>query len=167
MGTKFIRNTDDATIVCRITSDKNKIFNFRAKKFDKRNNIVLSNGFTEVTDEDIELLAAESKTYNSYIRLGKLSIVDSLPQESMSVEQLIITLKNENASLKKELSKKVELLDSSAMVDTLKATVAQLSEEINELRESLEEKNKMIAALDLQIAGKTSKKNNNKEAEKE
>ena len=66
MGSKYIRNTDDATIVCKIPSDKNKVFIFKPKKIDKRNNILLSNGFTEVSEEDLELLRKESSTFMYY-----------------------------------------------------------------------------------------------------
>lgn len=104
MGSKYIRNTDDATIVCKIPSDKNKVFIFKPKKIDKRNNILLSNGFTEVSEEDLELLRKESSTFMYYENAGRLTLTDDLPEEAMSPEQLINSLREENERLRTELA---------------------------------------------------------------
>jgi hypothetical protein len=107
MGSKYIRNTDDATIVCKIPSDKNKVFIFKPKKIDKRNNILLSNGFTEVSEEDLELLRKESSTFMYYENAGRLTLTDDLPEEAMSPEQLINSLREENERLRTELAETV------------------------------------------------------------
>ena len=157
MGIKYIRNVDDAMIVCRIASDKNKVFRFPAKKFDKRNNVVISNGFTEVSDEDVALLETESSVFTYYASKGKLILTDNLPHESMSTEQLIMALKSENSMLKKELK-----AAQAGSNDSEK--VKDLQEEIEKLKAELGEKTKTISALDAQLAEK--KSNKNKAAEK-
>jgi chromosome segregation ATPase len=158
MGIKFIRNTDDATIVCKISSDKNKSFVFRNRKFDKRNNVVLSNGYTEVTDDDLLLLQKESSTFNTYMKMNKLSIVDGLPQEAMSTEQLVMSLKTENANLKKLIkelqsssSEKPSEENQKALQDALTA-IEKLQIELQEISDKAEEQERMIEALDAQLA---------------
>ena len=143
MSIKYLRNTDDATIVCRIPSDKNKSFVFRAKKVDKRNNIVISNGYSEISEEDLELLRKESSTFQYYEAAGKLSLVDSLPQEAMSVEQLVMTLKSENELLKQQIAE-----GSGATSEEVK----ELQEKLKAAEEKIEEQAKMIDALDTQLA---------------
>ena len=128
MGSKFIRNTDDATIICRITSNKDKVFVFRTKKFDKRNNVLLSNGYTEVSDEDLALLQAESSAFISYSAKGKLTVADNLPMESMSVDQLVTTLKSEVASLKASLKAAQSGTDTDALQNQLDAMTTELAE---------------------------------------
>lgn len=137
MGIKYIRNTDDATIVCRITSDKNRSFIFKPKKIDKRTGLVATNGFTEVSDEDVELLKEESNTFQFYEKKNKLSVVSTLPYESMTTEQLVVVLRNEIADLKKQLKEK------PAKADTSKAS-SDLKKEIAELKAALEEKDAEI-----------------------
>ena len=150
MGLKYIKNTDDATIVCKLRSDKNRQFKFPAKKFDRRNNVTISNGYTEISDEEIELLKEDSQAFAYYTKLGRLSIVDSLPFESMSTEQLITALKTENAALKKQLKE---------------ADKSDLQTEIAELKEVIASQEKTIEALDTQLAGKKAEKKKVKEEE--
>jgi NhaP-type Na+/H+ and K+/H+ antiporter len=172
MGIKYIRNVDDAMIVCRIASDKNKVFRFPAKKFDKRNNVIISNGFTEVSDEDVALLETESSVFTYYASKGKLILTDNLPHESMSTEQLIMALKSENSMLKKEL-KQIKDNGASMSLETSKAYMTKINElhaeltekhkkyteEIKKLKAELDEKTKTISALDVQLAEKKSNKN--------
>lgn len=140
MGSKYIRNTDDATIVCKIPSDKNKSFVFPSRKVDKRNNIILSNGYSEISEEDLELLRAESSTFQFYEKAGKLSLVDELPQDAMSPEQLVMSLRTENELLKQKLAE-----GSSEDIKALK-------EQLDAANAKIEEQEKMIDALDAQLA---------------
>jgi hypothetical protein len=135
MSMKYVKNTGDATIVCRITSDKEKVFTFRGKKIDKRNNIVLANGYTEIDDADLAILKAESHAFNYYEKLGKLKLVDSLPQDSMSPEQLIISLKSENSSLKQQLA------DKEVIIKALDAQLQELTVEKKEVKKKQPKEN--------------------------
>jgi hypothetical protein len=138
MSIKFIRNTDDATIVCKIPSDKNKSFVFRTKKVDRKNNVILSNGFTEITEDEIALLRSESKTFTFYEAKGRLTVMDNLPLDSMSSEQLISSLRAENAALKKQV---IEVAKASTVVDSaeMKRLVESQAVEIKNLTEQLSE----------------------------
>jgi len=136
MGIKYIRNTDDATIVCRITSDRKKVFVFPMHKINKRENTVVSNGFTAISEEDLALLKAESSTFQFYEKSGKLTLADELPQESMSPEQLIAVLRDEIDMLKAEISALKEGGESAE----LKEALAKISDQ-----------DKMIEALDAQL----------------
>ena len=157
MALKYIKNTDDATIVCKISSDKKKVFFFRPKKFDKRNNVLVSNGFTEVEESDLELLKAESKTFNYYFDRKKLEVLDTLPHESMSSEQLIISLKSEVASLKKQIASGGSGSDEKlkAKVDEQAAEIESLKKELAEIEEKylkeLEASQDIITALTEQL----------------
>ena len=155
MGNKFIKNTDNATVVCRLSSDKNRSFAFPNKKFDKRNNIIISNGYTEISEEDIKLLQEQSKTFNYYISNGKLEIVDRMPYDSMSADQLISVLKAENAELKRML-KEAQKGDTDALAE-LEAKVVEQNRKIKEQEDALAEKDKTIKALDVQLADKKAK----------
>ena len=152
MSNKYIKNTDNATVVCRLTSDKNRSFAFPNKKFDKRNNIIISNGYTEISEEDIKLLQEQSKTFNYYISNGKLEIVDRMPYDSMSADQLISVLKAENAELKRML-KEAQKGDTDALAE-LEAKVVEQNRKIKEQEDALAEKDKTIKALDVQLADK-------------
>ena len=158
MGTKYIKNTDDATIICKIPSDKTKVFVFRKKQFDKRNNILISNGFTEISDEDMTLLEKESNTFKYYMNNGKLSIADSLPQDAMSSDQLIASLRAEIAALKRQSAGG----DSSAEVEQLKQEIIALEEK--HLKE-VEEMQNMIDELTSQLAEETVVEDGDKEDE--
>ena len=157
MALKYIKNTDDATIVCKIPSDKKKVFFFRPKKIDKRNNIVVSNGFTEIEEDDLALLKAESKTFNYYFERKKLEVLDNLPHESMTSEQLIISLKSEVASLKKQIASggsgsdenlKAKVSEQAAEIESLKKEIAEIEEKyLKELSDSQD----IIAALTEQL----------------
>lgn len=129
MGSKYIRNTDDATIVCKIPSDKNKVFIFKPKKIDKRNNILLSNGFTEVSEEDLELLRKESSTFMYYENAGRLSLTDDLPEEAMSPEQLINSLREENERLRTELAENSSTGDQAEAQKALQNALAEIEEQ--------------------------------------
>ena len=155
MSNKYIKNTDNATVVCRLTSDKNRSFAFPNKKFDKRNNIIISNGYTEISEEDIKLLQEQSKTFNYYISNGKLEIVDRMPYDSMSADQLISVLKAENAELKRML-KEAQKGDTDALAE-LEAKVVEQNRKIKEQEDALAEKDKTIKALDVQLADKKAK----------
>ena len=135
MDTLYVRNTDDATIICRLPSDKKKVFVFKSKKIDKRNNVVLSNGFTEVSEADLKLLRDESSTFQYYEKLQKIAIVDTLPLESMSTDQLVASLRNENAKLKMELAKdeKPELEKALAKIEEQKKDIEILEEQVSNL----------------------------------
>jgi len=170
MAIKYVKNTDDATIICRIASDKKRKFVFNAKKMNKNDGTVLSNGYTEVSDEDLAILKEESTTFNYYVKLKKITVVDNLPFESMSVEQLVIALRAENALLKKASGKgssaKVvkELNDLKAENDELKEVIAKQAgelasmdssdenaEELAEALTKIAEQEKVIEALDSQL----------------
>ena len=129
MGSKYIRNTDDATIVCKIPSDKNKVFIFKPKKIDKRNNILLSNGFTEVSEEDLELLRKESSTFMYYENAGRLTLTDDLPEEAMSPEQLINSLREENERLRTELAENSSTGDQAETQKALQNALAEIEEQ--------------------------------------
>ena len=129
MGSKYIRNTDDATIVCKIPSDKNKVFIFKPKKIDKRNNILLSNGFTEVSEEDLELLRKESSTFMYYENAGRLTLTDDLPEEAMSPEQLINSLREENERLRTELVENSSTGDQAEAQKALQNALAEIEEQ--------------------------------------
>lgn len=129
MGSKYIRNTDDATIVCKIPSDKNKVFIFKPKKIDKRNNILLSNGFTEVSEEDLELLRKESSTFMYYENAGRLTLTDDLPEEAMSPEQLINSLREENERLRTELAENSSTGDQAEAQKALQNALAEIEEQ--------------------------------------
>ena len=163
MSNKYIKNTDNATVVCRLTSDKNRSFAFPNKKFDKRNNIIISNGYTEISEEDIKLLQEQSKTFNYYISNGKLEIVDRMPYDSMSADQLISVLKAENAELKRML-KEAQKGDTDALAE-LEAKVVEQNRKIKEQEDALAEKDKTIKALDVQLAEKAAKKEAKKDKE--
>ena len=137
MGLKYIRNTDDATIVCRLASDKHRTFIFKPKKLDKRAGTVITNGFTEITDEDIALLREESSTFRFYESKNKLHVVSTLPLESMTSEQVIVVLRNEIADLKKQLKAKPDAGSEGAdktLVKELEALKAELSEKDEEIQ---------------------------------
>ena len=155
MSNKYIKNTDNATVVCRLTFDKNRSFAFPNKKFDKGNNIIISNGYTEISEEDIKLLQEQSKTFNYYISNGKLEIVDRMPYDSMSADQLISVLKAENAELKRML-KEAQKGDTDALAE-LEAKVVEQNRKIKEQEDALAEKDKTIKALDVQLADKKAK----------
>ena len=158
MGIKYVRNTDDATIVCKIPSDKNKTFIFRPKKIDKRNNIVLSNGFTEITEEDLELLRKESSTFMYYEKAKKLTLADKLPYEAMSSEQLISILRNENEQLKLQLAADKDttaLTEAQNALQNALMEIEKLTGELKEASEKAEEQERMIAGLDEQLAAVT------------
>ena len=155
MRNKYIKNTDDATIVCKLDSDKNKAFIFPNKKFDKRNNVIVSNGYTEISEEDIKLLQEKSKVFVYYIDNGKLEIVDRMPYDSMNTDQLISVLKAENAELKRML-KEAQKGDTDALAE-LEAKVVEQNRKIKEQEDALKEKDKTIKALDVQLADKKSK----------
>ena len=129
MGSKYIRNTDDATIVCKIPSDKNKVFIFKPKKIDKRNNILLSNGFTEVSEEDLELLRKESSTFMYYENAVRLTLTDDLPEEAMSPEQLINSLREENERLRTELAENSSTGDQAEAQKALQNALAEIEEQ--------------------------------------
>ena len=155
MGIKYIRNTDDATIVCKIPSDKNKAYIFRPKKVDKRNSIILSNGYTEISDEDIAILRAESSTFKFYENAGKLTVGDNLPQESMSPEQLVAALKNENAILKRQLKEVQSNSSSEGDQTALQDALAKIEEQEKALvaaHEEIADQKRMIEGLDEQLA---------------
>lgn len=143
MGSKYIRNTDDATIVCKIPSDKNKVFIFKPKKIDKKNNILLSNGFTEVSEEDLELLRKESSTFMYYENAGRLTLTDDLPEEAMSPEQLINSLREENERLRTELAENSSTGDQAEAQKALQNALAEIEEQKKTI-EVLEEQ--LIAA---------------------
>lgn len=142
MGTKFIRNTDDATIICKIATEAQKAagldttFVFRNKKYDRSNNTLLSNGYTEISDEDLALLEKESSTYKYYVSIGRLTIVEDLPIEAMTPDQMLIALQSENARLKQELIEKGgSKNDSAEHVEKQQLEIEQLKQEIVALEE--------------------------------
>ena len=165
MGSKYIKNTDNATLVCKIPSDKNKSFVFPVKKFDKRNGVLAHNGITEISDEDLALLRNESKAFKYYENNASLSVMDNLPYESMSAEQLISTLKAENAALKK-MMKEAQHGDAEAL-SLLEAKVVEQNNRIKYLEKQLEEKETIIKALDLQLAEKSKKAEKSEKDKKE
>ena len=186
MGSKYIKNTENATLVCRLASDKNRVFIFPNKKFDKVSNTIKSNGYTEISEEDIKLLQEQSKSFNYYIEKGGLSIVDNMPYDSMNADQLISVLKAENAELKKmlkeaqkgdstafnELVDKVSEQDKkiSELKDKLKDTEETLviaEEQLKEFSTKLKEKEAVIEALDVQLADIAAAKTAKKEAKKD
>ena len=186
MGFKYIKNIEDATVVCKIASNKHKSFVFPNKKFDKVNNTLKSNGYTEISEEDIALLQAESPTFNYYIKNGGLSIVDNMPYDSMNVDQLISVLKAENAELKRmlkeaqkgdstafnELTDKVSEQDKKIVElnDKLKdaeETLVLAEEQLKEFSTKLKEKEAVIEALDVQLADVAAAKAAKKEAKKD
>ena len=144
MSIKYIRNTDDASIVCRVPSDKNKVFVFKPRKVDKRNNVLLSNGFTEIDSEDLELLQKESSVFQYYENLGKLTLADTLPPEAMSPEQLISVLRDEIGQLKAELAELKEGGETAAL--------KVKDDEIAQLILTMEQQQDTIDALQEQIA---------------
>lgn len=152
MGTKFIHNTDDATIICKVATEAERIagqektFVLRNKKIDRDNNTIISNGYTEVTEEELALLEAESSTYKYYASIGRLTVVDSLPLESMTPEQMSMALKSENAKLKKDLAKALAATgeNQQAEIDALNGHVAEQLKEIEELSEQLAAKQKEL-----------------------
>ena len=145
MGTKYIRNTDDATIGCKSTSNKKKEFLFRPKKFDKRNNVLLSNGFTQIEEEDIALLREESSVFQYYEKLGRLTIVDSLPQDAMSTEQLVAALKSEIAMLKQQLKALPKVETSSEDLNKALAIIEEQKEENEKLQMLIDEMSVQLA----------------------
>jgi hypothetical protein len=155
----YIKNSDDATIICRVLSDKKKRFVFLSKKVNKRDNIVISNGYTEITEEDLAILQDESSTFKFYIEKKKLVVLDNLPLESMSADQLIVALRAENAALKAEKGKgnstKVakEMNDLKAENDELKEVIASMdsSEGLAEALLKIAEQETIIEALDTQL----------------
>ena len=152
MGTKYIRNTDDATIVCKIPSDKHLAWVFKPYKFDARNNVIVSNGFTEISEEDLELLRKESNTFQYYEKDGKLTLADNLPQEAMSPDQLISMLRADLEAAKAEIAELKEGNGTSAEVDALKAELAETKEGHEQLIITMEHMQDTIDALQEQIA---------------
>ena len=170
MGTKFIHNTDDATIICKVSTEAEKLtgqertFVFRNKKFNKDSNTLISNGYTEVTDEELALLEKESKTYNAYKDMGRLTVVENLPFESMSPEQLTIALKTENAKLKKDLAKAQSATgeNQQAEIDALNLHCAEqlkmieeLSEKVAAMQKELDDSQATIDELMIQLSEET------------
>ena len=156
MAIKYLKNTDDATIVCKIPSDKNKAFVFRARKIDKRNNIIISNGYSEISEEDLELLEKESSTFQYYVKLGRLTLVDKLPQEAMSPDQLVMSLRTENELLKQQIAE-----GGGASSEEVKI----LQEKLKAAEEKIEEQAKAIDVLDEQLAAMAEELHSAAEAE--
>ena len=155
MGIKYVRNTDDATIVCKIPSDKSKVFIFKPKKIDKRNNVVLSNGFTAVTEEDLKLLRAESSTFIYYENAKRLTLTDVLPQEAMSSDQLIDSLRTENAILKEQIAANrgnEKLAELQKALQNALVTIDEQEKMIAEKAAVIEEQEKTMVALEEQVA---------------
>lgn len=165
MGSKYIKNTDNATLVCKISSDKNKRYIFPVKKFDKVNGVLVHNGFTEISDEDLAVLRSESNAFNYYEANKALSVVDNLPYESMSSEQLISALRTENAALKK-MVKEAQHGDAEAL-SLLEAKAVEQNNRIKDLEKQLEEKETIIKALDFQLAEKSKKAEKSEKDKKE
>lgn len=163
MGTKYLRNTDDATIVCRIASDMKRRFIFKPKKVDKSTGTIISNGFTEISEADLKLLEEESKAYQYYSRKGRLTVAESLPQESMTQEQLVIALRTENSDLKKELTK---LKKAKPDGEAAKALQTAMSE-IEELKNTIETLSAELQAATKDVDGKKSDGAEETGAEKE
>lgn len=155
MDVKYIRNTDDATIVCKIPSDKNKTFIFRPKKIDKRNNVVLSNGFTAITEDDLKLLRAESTVFVYYEKAKRLTLTDKLPQEAMSPDQLIDSLRAENAYLKEQLATNGDAEKLKELQKALQNALVTIDEQekmLSEKTAAIDEQEKTITALEEQVA---------------
>ena len=144
MSTKFIKNTDDATIVCKIPSDKHLAWVFKPYKFDARNGVVVSNGFTEISEEDLELLRKESNTFQYYEKAEKLILADNLPQEAMSPDQLISMLRADLELAKAEIAE--------LQVGGESAALKKKDEEIEQMKIVMEHQQTLIEELQGQIA---------------
>lgn len=176
MGTKFIHNTDDATIICKVATEDERIagqektFVFRNRKVDRDSNTVVSNGYTEITDEEYELLSSSSKTFQAYAGMGRLTVVDSLPMDSMTPEQLTIALKTENAVLKRDLAKAQAATgeNQQAEIDALNEHVAELNEELAAMQKELDNSQALIDELTIQLSEETviEKEDDEKEEDK-
>jgi len=107
----YIQNVSDATIVCKSESDKDKNFVFRPHKVDRYNGQLIYTGVTEISEEDLELLKKESQTFNFYLNLKHLLILNEIPPDALTPEQKFNFLQQENEELKrkvKQLEKELE-----------------------------------------------------------
>lgn len=153
---KYIQNVHDSSIVCKITSDKNRRFEFSPKRVDKKQNLLLHTGFTGVSEEDLALLEKESHVFKFFSSKGQLIVTDSVPKEALSPDQLIIVLQSENDELKRKIAAlSAELKTANDAVAALSsgasAGVEEFEKKIVEQETQLEEKDKQIAELTEQV----------------
>jgi len=107
----YIQNVSDATIVCKSEANKEKNFVFRPRKVDRYNGQLIYTGVTEISEEDLNLLKKDSQTFNFYLNLKHLLILNEIPPDALTPEQKFNFLQQENEELKrkvKQLEKELE-----------------------------------------------------------
>ena len=107
---KYIQNTYSADIGIVIKDNGRFVKNmtFARYQLDRASGQVVSDGFTEVEDEDLKLLE-KNGAFQLLIAKGKLVVKDEAPLKAGSFEQMLAlkervnTLEAENAALKEEI----------------------------------------------------------------
>lgn len=107
---KYIQNTytADIGIVLKDNGRFLKNMTFARYQLDKVSGQVVSDGFTEVEDEDLKLLEANG-AFQLLVKKGKLVIKNEAPLKAGSFEQMlalkerVVALEAENKALKDEI----------------------------------------------------------------
>ncbi|MBP9043998.1 MAG: hypothetical protein KBG49_10955 [Spirochaetes bacterium] len=99
----YIQNVSDATIVCKSEANKEKNFVFRPRKVDRYNGQLIYTGVTEISEEDLNLLKKDSQTFNFYLNLKHLLILNEIPPDALTPEQKFNFLQQENEELKRKV----------------------------------------------------------------
>ena len=107
---KYIQNTYTADIGITIKDNGRfvKTITFERYQLDKASGQVVSDGFTEVNDEDLKLLEANG-AYQLLVKKGKLAVKDEAPLKAGSFEQMLAlkervkALEAENKALQEEV----------------------------------------------------------------
>jgi len=108
----YIQNISDATIVCKSEANKEKNFVFRPRKVDRYNGQLIYTGVTEISEEDLNLLKKDSQTFNFYLNLKHLLILNEIPPDALTPEQKFNFLQQENEELKRKVRQLEKELES-------------------------------------------------------
>ena len=108
---KYIQNTyrSDIQIIVKVDG-RTKNYVFAHYQIDKISGQVISDGFTEVSDDDLKVLETNG-AFKLLVEKGKLNVKDEAPLKAGSFEQLldlkakVKALEEENAALKAENAK--------------------------------------------------------------
>jgi len=121
---KYIQNTYRADLQLNMTvGGRAKVFVFAHYVQDKLTGSVASDGFTEVSDEDYELLQ-DSGVFKLLVAKGKLKVTDKAPLKAGSFEQIL------------ELKAKVQ--EQEETITALRAEIAKLKGEKGDVDDGLD-----------------------------
>ena len=147
MSNKYIQNTytADIQIIAKVEG-RQRNYVFAHYQRDKISNQVISDGFTEVTEEDLKILNANG-AFKLLIEKKRLILKDEAPLKAGSFEQLlelkakvkeqeetIAALRAEIAELKGETSKAADDGLDKLKLDELKAKAEELGLDAKDLK---------------------------------